>query len=520
MAAKPSRNSNSSPRKGQFSAKPTGKKSGHFKNGKPKSAESTDAGSKPKLVGRRDKGSDTRNEKFSRDQNFSRDRSDKFSDERPSRDYSSKDQPRERPSRDRNFRDEPSRGGNFSDRPSQERSFGDRPSRERNFRDEPSKARSFSDRPSRDRNFEDRPLRDRNFRDEPSREISFRDREKPSKGKFSRDDAPESSNRSPVGRRDSSSPKPVSAKFDRKSEDFRSHPAADSYSSMIPRSSTRYEAVRSFQQTDPEVAEDTESTIDLIYGRHSVLAALEGERNLNRIWVTPRLRYDSRFHSLLTQAKTNGAVIDEVDHRRLDQITHGASHQGIVAQAAPYEYLDLGELIEKAKAATDRPVLIVAEGITDPHNLGAIIRSAEALGAQGLIIPQRRASGITSVVAKVAAGALETFPVARVVNLSRALEELKTSGFWIYGTAATASQPVDTVQFNAATVLVIGAEGEGLSLLSQRCCDALVSIPLQGNTPSLNASVAAGMVLYEVYRQRRSQVHHLTASNGGSLNHT
>jgi 23S rRNA (guanosine2251-2'-O)-methyltransferase len=115
---------------------------------------------------------------------------------------------------------------------------------------------------------------------------------------------------------------------------------------------------------------------------------------------------------------------------------------------------------------------------------------------------------------------LETFPVARVVNLSRALEELKSSGFWIYGTAASASQPVDTVQFNAATVLVIGAEGEGLSLLSQRCCDALVSIPLQGNTPSLNASVAAGMVLYEVYRQRRSQVHHIATSNGGTLNHT
>ena len=514
MAAKPSRNSNSSPRKGQFSAKPSGKKAGHFKKGKPKSAESTDAGSKPKLLGRRDKGSDTRSEKFSRDQNFSRDRSDRSFEERPSRDYSSRDQPRDRPSQDRNFRDEPSRDRNSGDRPLRN-NFGDRPSRDRNFREEP----------SRERNFGDRPSRDRNFRDEPAKEISFRDREKPSKGKFSRENGSrengsESSNRSPVRRRDSASPKPVSAKFDRPSGDFRSHPAAESYSSMIPRSSTRYEAVRSFQQTDPEVAEDTESTIDLIYGRHSVLAALEGERNLNRIWVTPRLRYDSRFHSLLTQAKTNGAVIDEVDHRRLDQITHGANHQGIVAQAAPYEYLELGELIEKAKAATDRPVLIVAEGITDPHNLGAIIRSAEALGAQGLVIPQRRASGITSVVAKVAAGALETFPVARVVNLSRALEELKTSGFWIYGTAATASQPVDTVQFNAATVLVIGAEGEGLSLLSQRCCDALVSIPLQGNTPSLNASVAAGMVLYEVYRQRRAQVHHLTASNGGSLNHT
>lgn len=247
----------------------------------------------------------------------------------------------------------------------------------------------------------------------------------------------------------------------------------------------------------------------MIYGRHSVLAALEGERYLNRIWITPRLRYDARFHSLLSNAKANGTVIDEVDHRRLDQVTHGANHQGVAAQVAPYKYIELGELIQKAKAVTEHPVIIAADGITDPHNLGAIIRTAEAIGVQGLVIPQRRAVGITSTVTKVAAGALETFPVARVVNLTRALEELKDVGFWIYGAAANASQPVDTVRFDSPVVLVIGAEGEGLSLLTQRCCDALVSIPLQGNTPSLNASVATGMILYEIYRQRRSHTFHL-----------
>lgn len=248
---------------------------------------------------------------------------------------------------------------------------------------------------------------------------------------------------------------------------------------------------------------------DLIYGRHSVLAALENQRHLNRIWITSRLRYDSRFHSLVTQAKENGTVIDEVESKRLDQITHYANHQGIAAQIAPYAYSDLGELLDKAKADTESPVIVAAEGITDPHNLGAIIRTAEAIGAQGLIIPQRRAAGITSSVMKAAAGALENFPVARVVNFSRALEELKEAGFWIYGTAATASQPLHTVQFTGSIVLVIGAEGEGLSLLTQRCCDVLVSIPLLGNTPSLNASVAAGMTLYEVYRQRWLNMLHL-----------
>ena len=261
----------------------------------------------------------------------------------------------------------------------------------------------------------------------------------------------------------------------------------------------------------------SDNETDLIYGRHSVLAALAGQRHLNRIWITERLRYDPRFHGLLVQAKAEGAVIDEVEPRRLDQITQGAIHQGIAAQVAPHPYLDLGELIAQAQAASDQPVLVVADGITDPHNLGAIIRTAEAMGAQGLVIPQRRAVGVTSVVAKVAAGALETFPVARVVNLTRALEELKSAGFWIYGTASEASESVDSVTFSGAIALVIGAEGDGLGLLTQKSCDVLVSIPLQGSVPSLNASVAAGMVLYEVCRQRRSRKHHLRTVSKDAL---
>ncbi len=259
----------------------------------------------------------------------------------------------------------------------------------------------------------------------------------------------------------------------------------------------------------PESQED----IELIYGRHPVLTALEGQRTLNRIWIISRLRYDPRFHTLLSEAKANGSVIDEVDPRRLDQLTNGANHQGIAAQVAPYEYSELSDLLEKAKAASDQPVLIVADGITDPHNLGAIIRTAEAMGAQGLVIPQRRAVGITATVAKVAAGALESFSVARVVNLSRALEELKAAGFWIYGLASEASQPLQKTEFSGATALVVGAEGEGLSLLIQRSCDHLVTISLAGKTPSLNASVAAGMAIYEIYRQRQSKTFYLDGFN-------
>ena len=247
---------------------------------------------------------------------------------------------------------------------------------------------------------------------------------------------------------------------------------------------------------------------DLIYGRHPVLSALEQEHSINKIWITAQLRYDPRFHTFLSEAKAKGTVIDEVDYRRLDQITGKSNHQGIVAQVAPYKYWDLENLIDRARLS-EQPVLLASDGIKDPHNLGAIVRTAEALGAQGLVIPQRRAVGITSTVIKVAAGALETFPVARVVNLSRALEQLKEAGFWIYGAAQDASESVSSVEFTEPTVLVVGSEGDGLNLLTQRCCDQLLSIPLQGKTPSLNVSVATGMVLYEIYRQRSQQKLHI-----------
>ena len=251
--------------------------------------------------------------------------------------------------------------------------------------------------------------------------------------------------------------------------------------------------------------EEKQEDRDVIYGRHSVLAVLESDRQLNRVWIVSKLRYDPCFHSLLQKAKAKGTVVDEVGVRRLDNISRGGNHQGVAAQIAPYNYTDLSDLIASARAETKDPVIVIADGIVDPHNLGAIIRTTEAIGALGLIIPQRRAVGVTSTVMKVAAGALENLPIARVVNLSRAIEELKKSGFWIYGTVADRGKPLHNVNLSGSIGLVIGSEGEGLSLLTQRCCDVLVSIPLAGKTPSLNASVAAGMCLYEIYRQRWSE---------------
>ena len=281
-----------------------------------------------------------------------------------------------------------------------------------------------------------------------------------------------------------------------KDRSFNSKPQKSSKpkKSSMPQKSNRQDAYSTF----PRAGE----TDDLIYGRHSVEAALKSDRSFNRIWILPQLRYDPRFHNLLDRAKAKGTVIDEVNHERLNQISRRSNHQGVVAQISPYEYRELHELISLATASSDRPIVIVAEGIADPHNLGAIIRTAEAFGVQGLVIPQRRAVGITSTVMKVAAGALENFPVTRAVNLNRALEKLKESGFFVYGTVAKDGEGLHTVEFAGPTVLVVGSEGEGLSLLIQRNCDFLISIPLQGNTPSLNVSVATGIALYEIARQR------------------
>ena len=247
---------------------------------------------------------------------------------------------------------------------------------------------------------------------------------------------------------------------------------------------------------------ETEKNPDLIYGCHPVLTSLKSDRQLNRVYITARLSHDKRFESLLTSAKANGTVIDIVDVNRLNQITNFANHQGVAATTAPYHYLELDDLIAQAQAKTDEPVILIADGINDPRNLGAMIRTAEALGMQGLVIPQRRAVGITSTVMKVAAGALEYFPVARVVNLHQAITQLQEQGFWIYGTTAQSENQLAQTKLQGAIGLVIGSEEKGLSQSTEKACDFLVSIPMNGHTPSLNASVATAICLYEICRQR------------------
>ncbi|MFN9620755.1 MAG: 23S rRNA (guanosine(2251)-2'-O)-methyltransferase RlmB [Synechococcaceae cyanobacterium] len=246
---------------------------------------------------------------------------------------------------------------------------------------------------------------------------------------------------------------------------------------------------------------------DLIWGRHAALAALESGRPVHRIWCTPEMRFSPRFLQLLREAKASGVLVEEVTWARLGQISAGGVHQGIVLQPAAAESLDLPSLLDGCRDLAEAPLLIALDGLTDPQNLGSIVRSAEALGAHGLVLPQRRSAGLTGSVAKVAAGALEHLPVARVVNLNRALDALKQEGYRVVGLAGEGSVTLEEADLSGPLVVVTGSEGDGLSMLTRRSCDQLVRVPLRGATPSLNAGVATALVLYEV--ARRSWMHGL-----------
>jgi len=235
---------------------------------------------------------------------------------------------------------------------------------------------------------------------------------------------------------------------------------------------------------------------DWIWGKHAVYEALSSGRAINRIWCTSEIFSSDIFYILLKNLKSKGVLIEEVSWNRLSQLTYGASHQGVALQLACSKTISLEQLIDFSKLNCSNPVLVALDGITDPHNVGAIIRSAEAFDCKGVIIPQRRSAGLTGTVAKVAAGALEHLHVTRVVNLNRALEELKKNGFLVVGLSGDGQISISNFQEKAPLVVVVGSEDKGISLLTQKKCDFILSIILKGKTSSLNASVAAAISLF------------------------
>ena len=247
--------------------------------------------------------------------------------------------------------------------------------------------------------------------------------------------------------------------------------------------------------------ESRELAEDMIEGRNALTEALKSGRTIDKVFVAAG-DTDKALARLSAQAREAGAVVVSTDRRKLDMMSPTGAHQGIMAQVAAREYATVEEILRRAQERDEAPLLVLCDELTDPHNLGAIIRTAECAGAHGVIIPKRRSVGLTAVVAKTSAGAVEYMPVARVSNMASAIRELKQQGVWVFGTAADARTGLYHADLKGPAAIVIGNEGQGMSRLVAESCDVLVSIPMKGNISSLNASAAASILLYEAVRQR------------------
>ncbi|MDX8367588.1 23S rRNA (guanosine(2251)-2'-O)-methyltransferase RlmB [Cytobacillus sp. IB215665] len=239
---------------------------------------------------------------------------------------------------------------------------------------------------------------------------------------------------------------------------------------------------------------------EYIIGKNPVLEALKSKREINKIWIAEGSQR-GQMQQVAQLAKDKQVPISFVPKKKIDQMNDG-NHQGVIAQVAAYEYASLDDLYRKAEEKGEMPFFILLDEIEDPHNLGSIMRTADAVGAHGIIIPKRRAVGLTATVAKASTGAIEYIPVAKVTNLSRTIEELKENGIWIIGTDANGQDDYRSIDGNMPLGLVIGSEGKGIGRLIKEKCDFLINLPMRGKVTSLNASVAAGLLMYEVYRKR------------------
>ena len=242
--------------------------------------------------------------------------------------------------------------------------------------------------------------------------------------------------------------------------------------------------------------------MNVIYGINSVSEALKA-RGRGFEWVgIAKERHDLRLQRVIEECRRNSIAVRFLSRSELDRIASTGAHQGVVAVTSSKQYTDLDDVI--ASKHGEYSLLVILDGVEDPHNLGAILRTSEAAGANGVVIPERRAAGVTGTVAKASAGASAHLPIARVTNIARTLEELKAKNIWTVGLDERGKQNYDTVDYKMNCALVLGAEGKGLHDLVAKKCDFLVSIPMLGKVPSLNVSVAAGVVLYEIVRQRRT----------------
>lgn len=238
---------------------------------------------------------------------------------------------------------------------------------------------------------------------------------------------------------------------------------------------------------------------DKIEGRNPVTEAIKSGREIDKLLVCAK---EGSIKKIVAMAKERGIIVQNVMKSKLDELSQTGAHQGVIALVAAHEYSTVEDILESAKQKGEAPFLIMLDEITDPHNLGSVLRTANAVGAHGVIIPKRRSVGLSSVVAKTSAGALEYTPVARVANLAQTIDKLKEEGIWFYATHQDANQSYTDADYKGGICIVVGSEGNGVSRIVADKCDFLISIPMRGKINSLNASVAAGVVMYEALKQR------------------
>jgi len=241
---------------------------------------------------------------------------------------------------------------------------------------------------------------------------------------------------------------------------------------------------------------------EYIVGKNPVLEVLRSGRSVNKIWIAEG-SLKGTMNQVMGMAKEAKIQVQLVPKKKLDQVAEGEAHQGVVAFVAAHAYAEVEDILQAAKEKNEEPFILILDEIEDPHNLGSILRTADAVGAHGVIIPKRRAVGLTSTVAKSSAGAMEYVPVARVTNIARTMEELKEKGIWMVGTDASGTQDFRQGRYDMGIGLVIGSEGKGMSRLVKETCDFTVRLPMVGQVTSLNASVAAALLMFEVHRQRK-----------------
>ena len=240
---------------------------------------------------------------------------------------------------------------------------------------------------------------------------------------------------------------------------------------------------------------------DQIEGRNSVLELLESGKDINKIFVTRGEKHGS-INKILAIAKERKIIVVEKDKRQMDEMAQEENYQGVIAIVPPFEYVEISDILDIAKERGEDPFVIILDGIEDPHNLGSIIRTAETAGVHGIIIPKRRAASVNSTVNKASAGAVEHMKIARVTNISDAIEELKQAGLWVCGTAVDTNKYYYNQDLTGPLAIVIGNEGKGIGEKVKKNCDFLVKIPMKGKIQSLNASVSTGIVVYESVKQR------------------